>query len=109
MAGPKEMGPAGFVVVDDGVVGVVVAVRKDCWPAACFRSVDRPFHYYQYAKANWLVSQAVREKCSGSCLQAVFEAAQLIVAARTDSMMWTLSSIEGAPKTHALARLVVVL
>lgn len=108
MDGPREMGPAGFVVVDVVDV-VVVAVRKDCWPAACFRSVDRPLHCYQYAKANWLVSQAVRERCSESCSQAVFEAGQLIVAARTDSMMWTLSSIVEAPKTPAPARLVVVL
>lgn len=96
MAGPKEM-----------VLAAVVAAETDCWPAACFRSVDMPAGF-QYAKVKRLVLLAAILICSESCLQAASEAAQQTVAARTDSMMYWLSLIAEAPKTLVLAPPVVV-
>ena len=96
MADPKET-----------ALAAVVVARTDCWPAACSRSADTPADF-QYAKVKWLVLLAAILICSESCLQAASEAAQLTVAARTDSMMYSLSLIAEAPKTLALAPPVVV-
>ena len=96
MVDPKEM-----------ELAAVVVARTGCWPAACSRSAGTPADF-QYAKVKWLVLLAVISICSESCLQAASEAAQLTVAARTDSMMWTLSLTVEARKTLVLAPPVVV-